>query len=68
MATQTWFLDRVESYLRASGMSPTMFGKMALADPNFVRELRAGRSPSLRVAEKVNEFINDNPPQMDGAA
>ena len=41
--------ERIESFLATSGMSPTVFGRKALNDPNFVFDLRADkRSPSIR--------------------
>lgn len=48
----------IEEFLSSSGMSPTVFGRKALKDPNFVFDLRSGkRSPSLRTAEKIYAFI-----------
>jgi AMP nucleosidase len=51
--------EKIEAFLVASGMSPTVFGKTVLKDPNFVFDLRAGkRSPSIRTVEKINAFID----------
>jgi sulfate adenylyltransferase subunit 2 len=47
------FLKDIEAYLTRSGLDPSSFGKQALGDPNFVFDLRKGRSPSTRTMEKV---------------
>lgn len=51
------FRNKIEVFLERSGMSPTAFGKAAVGDPNFVEDVRGGRMPSLRLVDKVNEFI-----------
>ena len=38
-------------------MEPTALGKQALGDPNFVFDLRKGRSPSTRTIDKVRAWI-----------
>lgn len=38
-------LIEIEAFLRATGLSPTRFGWMAMRDRNFVFDLRAGREP-----------------------
>lgn len=56
--TQTeQFLNEIESFLERTGMKPAAFGKAAVKDPSFVRDLRAGRSPSLALVDRVNEFM-----------
>lgn len=50
--------QKIEEFLTATGMSPTVFGRKVLKDPNFVFDLRNGsRSPSIRTAEKIYTFI-----------
>jgi AMP nucleosidase len=50
--------NRIEDFLVSTGMSPTVFGRESLKDPNFVFDLRSGlRSPSLRTAERIYAFI-----------
>jgi len=55
------FKKEIDDYLQASGVSASAFGKAALKDPNFVRNLRAGRSPGLKVVDQVREYIRANP-------
>lgn len=57
MLTQDQLIRDVEAHLSTTGMKPTQFGRDALDDPNFVFELRKGRSPSLKVCERVYAFM-----------
>ena len=55
-------MSRNPSWRRSSvsdtaGLDPTAFGKQALGDPNFVFDLRKGRSPSTRTIDKVRGWI-----------
>lgn len=50
-------LVQVEKCLRATGMTPTRFGRLGLGDPRFVFDLRDGREPRLRTTVRVLEFI-----------
>ena len=55
--TDAELLLRIEEFLKKTGMSATAFGRQALKDPMFVFDLRNGRSPSLRVAGRVEDFL-----------
>lgn len=57
MVTAESFISEIDAFLTESGMSPTAFGKAAVGDPCFVRDLKAGRMPGLRLVQKVSEFI-----------
>jgi hypothetical protein len=59
MLTQDQLRADVEAYLAETGMKPTTFGRLALGDPNFVFDLRKNRSPSLKLAEKVYDFMRE---------
>lgn len=61
MLTQAQFVASVEKYLADSDTTPTTFGKAVAGDPNFVFDLRRGRSPSLATVERVLRFIAENP-------
>lgn len=52
------FLSRVEAFLDASGFKPSEFGRQSVGDPNFVVNLRRGRSPTLATADRVLAFID----------
>ena len=51
--TESELLALIVEYLAVTGENPSAFGKRVLGDPNFVRDLREGRSPSLRIVRKV---------------
>ena len=53
------FDSRVRVFLGRTGVSPTTFGMKALGDPNLVRQIDGGRSPSLRTADRVLAFVAD---------
>ena len=54
------FLSQVEAFLKRTGMPPTVFGKAALKDPNFVFDLRSGRNPTLDLCDRVVKFMAAN--------
>ena len=58
------FISRVSAFLGRSGVSPTAFGQMAVGDPNLMRQIGRGRSPSLRTADRILAFIAEH----DGAS
>jgi len=57
------FRSRVSALLGRSGLSRTVFGKMAAGDPNLMRRIGRGRSPSVRTADRILAFIAE----LDGA-
>jgi hypothetical protein len=66
MVTAESFLSEIDAFLTAKGMSESAFGKAALGDPNFVSNLRAGRSPSLKTVSKVADYLRTNAPAEAG--
>lgn len=57
MITVAEFLSRIERFIARKGLTESAFGKNALGDPNFVLELRRGRSPHLRTIERVERYM-----------
>ncbi|OHT19935.1 hypothetical protein [Edaphosphingomonas haloaromaticamans] len=59
-------IDQIENFLGQHSMSPITFGRKALGDPHFVRDLRGGRDVRLSTVERVKEFMEgyraDQPP------
>ena len=51
------FTDELTAFLAATGVTATGFGRRALGDPNFVRELEEGRSPNLRTIARARAFM-----------
>ena len=61
----TPLLTKIERHLRATGVSPTRFGREATHDPRFVLDLRKGREPRERTAARVLAFIAQAPSQLE---
>ena len=55
---QEHFSTRVSTFLDRTGVSRTRFGRMALGDPNLMRQIDGGRSLTLRTADRVLAFIS----------
>ena len=52
------FETRLDAFLDRTGVKPSMFGLRATGDPNLMRQLRRGRSPTLRLADRILAFID----------
>lgn len=50
-------LEQIEAYLVRTNTPPSKFGRMAVGDPRFVDDLRAGRRPRRRTQERVKLYI-----------
>lgn len=50
-------LEQVESYLAKTRMPATTFGRQAVGDPRFVDDLREGRRPRRKTAQRVLRFL-----------
>ena len=59
ITTDETLLAQIDAFLARTGMAPTRLGLDALGDGGLVRGLRAGRSPSLRNAEKLLRFMRE---------
>ena len=55
-------LEQVESYLARTRIPPSKFGRMALGDPRFVDDMRAGR----KLRRKTQERVRCYHPQAQG--
>ncbi|WP_033074729.1 hypothetical protein [Sphingopyxis sp. MWB1] len=51
-------LQRIEAFLKESGMPPTLFGRAAVRDPRLVSDLRRGREPGRRVITRTENYMN----------
>ena len=51
------FLNDVEAAIERHDYHVTHFGREAVGDPNFVFQVRDGRSPTMRTVERVYSFI-----------
>ncbi len=53
-------LRKIDRYLKATGMPPTLFGRRAARDPRLVSDLRRGRQAGRCVTQRVEHFMNIN--------
>lgn len=63
MTNHTTLLGEIENFLNASGVNATAFGRDAARDPNFVHDLRNGRSPTEKTATRVRAFMRSHAKQ-----
>ncbi|AZB56488.1 hypothetical protein EBL89_14685 [Cereibacter sphaeroides] len=59
---QNDLIDTITTYLDATGMPPTRFGKAVANDASLVASLKAGRDPRRSTVRRILSFIEDNPP------
>jgi len=55
-------LAEIEAFVKAAGISEITFGRHALSDPHFVRDLRNNRRLWPETEKKVRDHIAANPP------
>ena len=51
------FMARVDAFLERTGVAPATLGRQAVGDPNLIRQLRHGRSPTLATADQLLAFM-----------
>lgn len=51
------FIQTVDAFLERTGMAPVTFGREAMNDPHFVRDLRNGRRLWPETEAKVRAFM-----------
>ena len=50
-------LEQIEAYLARHRMPPSKFGRLAVGDPRFVEDLRAGRQPRTATRERISRYL-----------
>ncbi|QDH34976.1 hypothetical protein E2E27_11960 [Porphyrobacter sp. YT40] len=50
-------LEQIERYLARSGTRASMFGRQVVGDPRFVQDLRKGRRPRRKTAQRILNFL-----------
>lgn len=50
--------DAITSFLDSHQMAPVTFGRLALRDPHFVRDIRGGRRVWPETERKVRQFMD----------
>jgi predicted transcriptional regulator len=68
MITDEAFVRLVDDFLTASGIPASVFCKKAIGDPMFYRDIKKGRSPTLKTANRILAAIEDYKASMSNAA
>lgn len=55
--TEAELVAKIEAFCLRHDMAPTRFGRDATGNPNLIKEIRDGRSPSLRTVQRILEFM-----------
>lgn len=50
-------LESIEAFLKRHDMPPSTFGREATGEPQLIKSMRDGRSPSHRVLERIASFM-----------
>jgi 2,4-dienoyl-CoA reductase-like NADH-dependent reductase (Old Yellow Enzyme family) len=56
-SSATAFRAEIEAFLARERVPASTFGRAAVGDPNFVRQLREGRAPSLRLVDRARAYM-----------
>lgn len=51
------FRSQLDAFLERTGIGLATLGRKALGDPNLLRQIARGRSPTLRTADRILEFM-----------
>ena len=55
-------IDRIDQFLRETGMSATRFGRATTRNPRLVLDLRAGQTPGVLMRKNIVHFMNKRQP------
>lgn len=55
--TDSALLTKIEAFLKSHDMAPSRFGILTMGDGALITGLRAGRSPSLKNANRIIDFM-----------
>lgn len=63
-------LAEIEAFVKEAGITEITFGRKAMADPHFVRDLRKGRRMWPETETRVRDWMANNQPApaQDAAA
>ncbi len=51
-------IRKIDEFMRQTKMPQTRFGRLAVNDPQFVFDLRRGRTPRPKTEQRVEHFMN----------
>jgi hypothetical protein len=58
-------LDAIDEFVSLHGMSPITFGRLAMKDPHFVRDIRGGRRVWPETDAKIRAFMANHSPATE---
>lgn len=58
--TMPQILESIEAFLKRHDMPPSTFGREATGEPQLIKSMREGRSPSHRVLERISSFMAEH--------
>jgi hypothetical protein len=58
-------LDAIDEFVSLHGMSPITFGRLAMKDPHFVRDIRGGRRVWPETDAKIRAFMTNHSPASE---
>lgn len=61
-------LAEIEAFVADAGMSEITFGRKAMSDPHFMRDLRNNRQLWPATQDKVRAFMREWTPEQTGRA
>lgn len=61
-------IDEIDAFVDRHAMSPITFGRHAMKDPHFVRDLKNGRRLFRETEDRVREFMATYQPTPDQPA
>ena len=61
-------VELIDTFLKRHDMAESRLGRDALREPQFVSQVRAGRTPGLATLAKLRDFMRDRDELLDGSA
>lgn len=63
--TEAQLLERISDFLIRHKMAPTRFGRDATGEPQLIKSIESGRSPSLAVVHRILAFMASKDADLD---
>lgn len=61
--THDELVQRIDRFLERTGMAPSRLGRDATGEPNLVKSIRDGRSPSLETLNRLARVMREHDPE-----
>lgn len=62
MTERDKLLEEIATFLRATGMAPTIFGREAVGDTALVSRMKAGRNITLATVDRIRKYMAEHAP------